>query len=241
MTPADRAAKERKQKIFVAVGGLILLALMAIQLPKILGGGSSAAAPAATIDTGGTPTSTPVSLVNPESAPAAGPGQLSSFSEFKGKDPFVQQVTTSPDSSATADTGDAGTAPPADADKTTTPKGFTLGGSSGAAVTVIAVNGARQPLDPGTAFPASDPVFVLVSENPKAKSVVIGIAGGAYASGSKVTKLVAGKPLVLVNTTTGARYKLVLVSVGNGAAPAAPSAASAQASPKTPTTPASTP
>jgi hypothetical protein len=65
-------------------------------------------------------------------------------------------------------------------------------------------------------------VFVLVAEQQGSKSVVVGIAGGAYASGSRTAKLVIGKPLVLVNTTTGARYKLVLVAVGNGQSTTAP-------------------
>ena len=83
-------------------------------------------------------------------------------------------------------------------------------------MTVISVNGARQALEPGAVFPAADPVFVLVAENPKAKTVIVGVAGGAYANGARTTKLEVGKPLVLVNTTTGARYRLVLVAVGEG-------------------------
>ena len=39
-----RAARDRKQKIFVVVGGLFLLALLAIQLPKLLGGSEPTAA-----------------------------------------------------------------------------------------------------------------------------------------------------------------------------------------------------
>ena len=100
-------------------------------------------------------------------------------------------------------------------------------------MTVISVNGARQTLSAGSAFPATDPVFVLVAENVKAKTVVIGVVGGAYKNGSPTTKLKVGKPLVLVNTTTGARYRLVLVSVGTGAAvPTAPAS-----TPTAPTTP----
>ncbi len=51
MTPEARAARERKQKIFVAVGGLFLVALLALQLPKLLGGsgGDAAAAPTTTV------------------------------------------------------------------------------------------------------------------------------------------------------------------------------------------------
>ncbi len=67
-------------------------------------------------------------------------------------------------------------------------------------------------------FPAGDPLFVLVAEKPGSKSVVVGIAGGAYTGGHKTATLKVGKPLTLVNTTTGARYKISLVSVGSGEA-----------------------
>jgi hypothetical protein len=96
-------------------------------------------------------------------------------------------------------------------------------------VTVISVNGARQTLAPGMAFPTADPVFVLVSEQPGAKSVIVSVAGGAYANGDRATKLKLGQPLVLVNTTTGARYRLVLVAVGNGAVAAPQSPADGEA------------
>ena len=80
----------------------------------------------------------------------------------------------------------------------------------------MTVNGARQMLEPGMKFPAGDPLFVLVAEKPGSKSVVVGIVGGAYADGDETTTLKVGKPLTLVNTTTGARYKISLVSVGSG-------------------------
>ena len=112
-----------------------------------------------------------------------------------------------------------------------------MGETDAAAVTVISVNGARQTLVPGAAFPAADPVFVLVAEQPQAKTVVIGIAGGAYASGAPTTKLKVGKPLVLVNTTTGARYRLVLVAVGNGTATAGAATAPQAPAGAAPTTP----
>ena len=112
-TANARAARERKQKIFVAVGGVVLLAILAIQLPKLLGG-SETATPvdtqttvAETTSTGETtstptPTTTPpsgrtsVSLPDTDRPLALGPGQFRSFSAFTRKDPFVQQLA-SPD------------------------------------------------------------------------------------------------------------------------------------------------
>ena len=215
------AARERKQKIFVAVGGLMLLALLAIQLPKIMGGSASEAS-ATTETTVAGDAATPSPSVPSGAVPAAldtggaGAGQLRSFGVFDRKDPFVQQIED-----PAADSGDGGggagdggsgsgdTKPPPSED-------FSTDDPAAPAVTVISVNGARQALSAGAAFPVADPVFVLIAESPKAKTVTVGIAGGSYANGAGGTKLRVGKPLVLVNTTTGARYRLVLVAVGEG-------------------------
>ena len=240
VTPAERAARERKQKIFVVVGGVVLLGLLALQLPRLLGGSSSSAAPAVETTAGDpaattgtqTPTQTRVVLLDTDRPLAPAPGKLSSFTVFTSKDPFIQQVVSpSPPggSPGTAGGKQSGTKDSPEASS----KGFTVGGAPATLATVISVNGARQVLVPGAAFPAADPVFVLVGEQPDAKAVVIGIAGGAYASGAKTTKLKVGKPLVLVNTTTGARYRLVLVAVGNGSTstPAVPGAGSSTKQP----------
>jgi hypothetical protein len=230
MSPQDRAARERKQKIFVVVGGLFLLALLAIQLPKLLGGSESSAAGTTTttttaVDGESTPPvddAVPVSvaLTDTDRRLAPLPGQLRSFGTFARRDPFVQQVVSpEAEGGGGGSGGDGGPGAPGGEPKTpvdTPSKGFTVGPTSATRVTVVSVNGARQLLAPGSAFPAADPVFVLVAERPGNKSVVIGVAGGEYASGDRTTSLKVGKPIVLVNTATGARYRLVLVAVGNG-------------------------
>ena len=221
MTPEARAARERKQKIFVVVGGLALLAMLAFQLPKLLGGSSTPEAAATTTTesavpaTPATPGASPVVLVGqPET------GKLTSLSSFKAKDPFVQQVVTQNG----ADEPSEGEAPKevsggtgAGSPKAEKPTTFTTGKSpAAAAMTIVVVNGTRQVLQPGMKFPAADPMFVLVAEKPGSKSVVVAIAGGAYAGGRTTTTLKVGKPLTLVNTTTGARFRISLVSVGSG-------------------------
>ena len=219
MTPETRAARERKQKIFVAVGGLFLVAMLAIQLPKMLGGSSSpeAVPVTTTTDATGLPAqsspagTTSVALVaeSPEAA------KITSFSAFTLKDPFVQQVTTQ---SAVAPEGSGTTAAKSDGVASTEvpTKEFATGKPAGAAATIVTVNGARQVLEAGARFPTEDPLFVLVAEKPDSKAIVVGIVGGAYAGGAKTTTLRVGKPLTLVNTVTGAKYKISLVSVGSG-------------------------
>jgi len=241
MTPDARAARERKQKIFVAVGGVALLALLAFQLPRLLGGsGGSEAALTTTTATGPVAqaqatatqanaaqgatspraTAAPVALAAGTYPVASVSDKLSSFGSFKRKDPFVQQVTAA-DLTAT---GGSTAAKPSGAKQPAKPasvsKKFSLTTKTAAvpALTVISVNGERQALQTGARFPSSDPVFVLVAEHPESKSVVVGVVGGAYSGGSETAKLVQGKPVSLVNTTTGARYRIVLVAVGSGAA-----------------------
>lgn len=228
MTPEQRAARERKQKIFVAVGGVVLLALLAIQLPKILGGSSpSEAAPPTTTEAPSTasdspPSATAAALGGTSLPPAVEGAKLRSFSVFARKDPFVQQVVTPTEAPSGGPSG-AGTeekAAPKGAEKPATAK-FTSGGTATDSVTVIRVNGSPEALEQGTTFPATDPVFVLIAESPKRRSVTVGIAGGSFANGAKAIALKVGKPLVLENTATGAKYKLVLVSVGDGSRPSA--------------------
>jgi hypothetical protein len=221
---AARAARERKQKIFVVLGGIVLLGLLAFQLPKILGGSGSAAAPPSAETTGGeselgTPgtTATPVALVDTDRPLVLGPGHFRSFSQFELKDPFVQQITerkTTETVSRPAPTRSASrprTRPKAPS------RSFSVGGAA-AGATILSVNGIRHVLEPGGVFPASDPVFALVSEQPGAKTVVVGLRGGKYSNGDRRLTLRVGKQVVIENSTTRARYRLTLVKAGDGKA-----------------------
>jgi hypothetical protein len=226
VTPDARAARDRKQKIFVVVGGLFLVALLAFQVPKLLGGSSSPEAAATTTETSALPgqvTPPPTGTATP-TTPASSPtmvaatAKLGSLSFFKPKDPFVQQVKTPGAAGATGPTNGGGAAKTSTAKAS--PEKFSTTSKAAASATIVTVNGARQVLEPGMRFPTSDPLFVLVAEKPDAKAIVVGIVGGSYSGGDKTTTLKVGKPVTLVNTTTGARYKISLVSVGSGEEPA---------------------
>lgn len=253
--PDLKAQKERKQKIVLAVGGVLLVGVLALQLPKLLKGSSApAAAPATTAGAtipaapGAVPGSTPapVNVVASASSahvagvvlpstqtPSAGQGQLWSFSRFKSKDPFVQQVSD-------GTTGSGAPSPSAPG----TPSGV-AGGASGAggsptpaapsappAYATLLVDGRPQQLILKGLFPKSDPIFVLVKLEDK--TARIGVAGGSF-TGGKTLVLEIGKRVTLMNTTTGQRYVVKLVYVGDqpetiagfkgGPAPAAPATA----------------
>ena len=238
--PDLKAQKARKQKIILAVGGVLLIGVLAFQLPKLLkhSSSTSAAAPTTVATSAGaqtpnggtvTPPSSPSAPVNvsaskssaqlagvvlsPATTPPAGQGQLWSFSRFKSKDPFVPQVKDSSVSSGTTAAGPSG-------GKTTTSGGTT--GATGAAGTpptvaapiayaTLLVNGRPQQLTLKEQFPKADPTFVLVKLI--GENARIGVAGGSFTAGNTVL-LRLGKKVTLMNTTTGQRYVVKLVYVG---------------------------
>jgi hypothetical protein len=91
----------------------------------------------------------------------------------------------------------------------------------------LSIDGVPEGVNVKSDFPSASPVFHLVSATKK--TAVITIAGGSLANGAPTLTLRLGKPVTLMNTADGTRYKLVLVSTSTAAAvpPAqAPSGAS---------------
>jgi hypothetical protein len=237
-------AKQKKQKILLAVLGVLFVGLLAFQGPKVwkkLHASSSTVQrpsydqkPAGTATTpslaaptlGGSqaPSSSPSTDPSLASAPAPtlADGQLTSFSRFASKDPFAQQISDEKSSSSTASSAgskSAGGSKPS------------LGGSASAptpGTAVISVNGTLYTVAVGSDFPeasATDssitPLFHLVSVT--AHTAKISIVGGSYSSGAATVTLQENKPVTLMNTADGTRYKLILKPVGTAvAAPAAP-------------------
>ncbi len=239
--PDLKAQKARKQKIILAVGGVLLVGVLAMQLPKMLkhGSSSSAPTPATITNADGTtttlpPVSTPVTLGAPAApinvsaakssalvagvalsqatTPDAVQGQLWSFSRFKTKDPFVPQVKEGSSSSGPTTSSPPGA--PGTAGGTTGSPGGTGNPPTVAALPTFAtliVNGHIQKLTLKDAFPKADPIFVLV--NLKGDTARIGVAGGAFTAGNTIL-IQIGKKVTLMNTTTGQRYVVKLVYVG---------------------------
>lgn len=246
----DPKAKAKRQKIIAAVGGVILLGVLAFQVPRTMkmlnpptdSSSSPSSAPATTTSStaapiaapslaGGNATAAPPAapggdgLSDPDAVPAAASGQLLAFGLFRSKDPFVQQLRVGATGSSGASGGAAPAAPTA-AKAVTVAKPSTGGGSIGRgsssrssaftthrAVTkaVVSVNGTPESVRVGGQFPASSPVFKLVSLTKSAAKV--GIAGGTLQSGDATVTLTKNKPVTLLNTSSGTRYVLRLVSV----------------------------
>jgi hypothetical protein len=165
-------------------------------------------------------------------------GQLVAFDVFETKDPFRPQVTNADlaasdgssaatqdaagaasGSSATPTTTTAASKPPT-ATTTMTAVPATSGPSEttttsttakpAAPTVVISVNGVSSHVASGGTFPSGTPVFRLVSwTRGKAR---IGIVGGSYSTGDPTLELTLEQPVTLQNTSTGQRYKLILLS-----------------------------
>jgi hypothetical protein len=257
-------AKQKKQKILLAVLGVVFLGLIAFEAPKVMKRLHPAppVRPSASTSTTTAPTGTPTlaapslrgaqapgvttsgstSPLASAPAPALQDGQLASFSRFASKDPFTQQLsdTKSSSPSSTSTSPSAGAAPG--------PSVPTLPGNAPApGSAVISVNGTLYTVATKTDFPQPTstaptlvPVFHLVSVT--AHTAKISIAGGSYATGAPTVTLRENKPVTLMNTADGTRYTLILkplgtdVSAGASAPSGSSSAGSATATTPTQTT-----
>jgi hypothetical protein len=219
----DAKAKAKRQKIILAVLGVVFIGVLAWQVPSVLKMMNekpppTATPPPAAAPLPGTPvTGTPVAatgapvpagtLADSDPAAQAAGGQLVTFDRFESKDPFQQQLSDEPAPAAQDDA-------PADAPASGQPSGSTAQPPPPAApaptTAVITVNGTKETVSVGGTFPQADPVFVLVAVTKSTAKV--GVSGGSLATGSQAVTLKKGKKLTLENTVDGARYVLVLVS-----------------------------
>jgi hypothetical protein len=157
-------------------------------------------------------------LADTDPVPVPGPGQLVSFGRFVSKDPFVQQTgrQCADDSGQTivcaGGSGSRASARPKKPAVETTPSVTvqrTTPTNSSIGAAQISVNGASESVAVGASFPVSDPMFKLVAAT--GKSARIAIDGGSYADGSATITLKKGRPVTLVNTADGTRYRLLLL------------------------------
>jgi hypothetical protein len=238
----DPQAKAKRQKIIAAVGGVLLLGLLAFQVPRTMkmlhppseSSSSSSSTPAATTPAtastsvpaggGGNVTAAAVSggdgLTDPDALPAPQSGQLLAFGRFRTKDPFVQQLDASgPTGASGATAKPAATQPTAASTPAATAVPKTAGSSSPTPRTLqVVASTARISVN-------GSPQTVQVGRSfPSADPVFklvsltrtaarVGIAGGSLESGAAAVTLTKGKALTLLNTADGKRYVLRLLSI----------------------------
>ncbi|MEP6909982.1 MAG: hypothetical protein ABI896_06060 [Actinomycetota bacterium] len=221
----DAKAKAKRQKIIAAVGGVILLAVLAYEVPSLMKtmnkkppvASTAPAPPPAAVVPGaapvvpGTPVSAPATgaLSDSDLAPQAAAGQLLSFDRFPGKDPFKQQANTVKSKAPPSGAADVTPTPPPPPPPPPPASGGSPSPKQGTAT--ISVNGTSERVSTGASFPAADPVFKLVSLT--STTAKIAIAGGSLSTGSGTVTLTKGKKVTLMNTADGTRYELKLISL----------------------------
>jgi hypothetical protein len=222
-----REAKDKRTKKLAAVLAVVLVAVLAYEVPKVMHNGSSTAAPpAATTPTDTTATGVPVTapgtaaaavtptastkLPNSDVQPARSKSTLLAFTHFSGKDPFVQQVSnaTTPVQTASASVPASSGGSSSSASNGTQTKHVRTLAATGTAR--ISVNGRIQLVRVGATFPSANPLFRLVAvTNGVAR---IAIANGSYSSGAHTISLSTGRSLTLVDTADGIRYRIRLIT-----------------------------
>jgi hypothetical protein len=249
----DLKAKAKRQKILAGVLGVIFLGVAGFMGPKTLKQltgpkvdplRAAQEASSTTTTTGAVPVTPPSLGGSPAPAQPAGSAdlasaavttttaidQLTSFSRFESKDPFVQQVTPEGATGSSGssfgsptESGGSGSPPPPPPPPPPSPKPAPppKAPTPQPTAAVIAVNdGAPQLIHPGVDFPLTpyEAIFHLVSLRPGVAKIAI--AGGSYTSGAATVTLKKGKPLTLENTADGTRYVLRLLWTGDGVPPA---------------------
>ena len=230
-------AKEKKQKIIAAVGGVLLLALLAYQVPKLMKHGQHAPVPQSGNPSATASTTTPGSTAAPTATGTAqltaSNTKLASFTLFSSKDPFVPRVSDKIPSSTPATSTPAATTPPAaststpkgsgpmfgtvDGPATATPSptgGTTAAPSSQLPGATLKLNGTKIRVQLGQAFPKNQPIFRLAGI--KKGSVRIALVKGGLADGTSAVTLAKRHPLTLVNTADNKRWTIVLLSANKG-------------------------
>jgi hypothetical protein len=174
-------AKAKRQRIILAVLGVVLVGVLAWQIPGLLAimnkkppAPATTAAPVAPAPGTAVP-GTAVSavpsgtLVDSDPAAQAGGGQLVSFDRFASKDPFQPQLgqrTARPAAPAPAPGGKTrtpATAPGSGSGSGSAPAPTPPAPATAPTSARISVNGVAEQVDVGGTFPAEDPVFVLAS------------------------------------------------------------------------------
>jgi hypothetical protein len=198
----------RRQKIFIAVGSVLLLAILGYELPKLLGGkGDKNAAPGLTIVSPGAgvvgaPPPVPAGKLPPTDRVVVvrDSGQLISFGLFKSKDPFVQQLSTTEEPTGVP-------APPPPPTKTTATPTSTTPQEPGVGVTPVvttpsstpgsSAGASGQPVapgltpTPGTTTPTAPPPVpteALISTNGLCERIAV---NGTFPTSENIFRLVS--------------------------------------------------
>ena len=204
---AARNAAETRKKIVLAGLVVVLIALLAFELPKIMNRSSS---PSSTASTSVVTTASPtVTLGGSRPVTAADAKRLRLIRRLEAKDPFVPLIRESTSTSSAAPVAKRkahavrrhhSKPKPAVAK----PVHFTPAAPTAA---VIRTNGQRQVVAVSQVFNIGDAKFRLVGVTRKAMRIAA--VGGAFSGSKHAIRVRKGHPLKLANTATGIQYRLL--------------------------------
>ena len=209
---AARNAAERRKKLILVGLVVVMVALLAFQLPKLLKRGESSATSLQAIST---TTGTAGSTGAPASAsgPAKGAeARVRAIRRLSAKDPFVPLIRDNPVSASATPATPAASRPRvrrvSRAIRVTVPKAprRAVARALKPNAAALVVNGRRQVVGVREAFGAGDITFRLVSVTPK--TMRLRVLGGAFAGGKHVITVRKGHRVTLVNTATGVKYSV---------------------------------
>jgi hypothetical protein len=229
----DPKAKAKRQKIIAGIGGVILLGVLAFQVPRTMkmlnpptdSSSSSSSAPATTTPATATPIAAPSlaggnataapaaapggdGLTDPDAVPTPESGQLLAFGLFRSKDPFAQQlqVGATGSSGAVPSSGDSVSSGPAGAKSAASITVAPNAGSSSSGS-----SGGGKSKSSGSTAPAASTAAAstaVISVNGAPESVQV---GGQFPAASPVFKLVS-------LTKTGAKVGIAGGTLQSGSA-----------------------
>jgi len=215
MTPTSAAKaradkKVKRQKQFIAVGSVVLLAIVGFQMSKLMSHGEKSAAPATTATSAGGAPATPVPTATlPDTdrlVVQRNTDQLLSFGLFESKDPFVQQLSEPAPTPAPAPAPSTPSLPKATPKTATTPQNPAGPGPTPATTTTPspATDGtgvprpSDQPASPGApsggsssgapAAPTAPASAVLIATNGVCQQLAV---DGTFPSGEDIFRVVS--------------------------------------------------
>jgi hypothetical protein len=201
---AARDAAETRKKLLLAGLAVVLVALLAFELPKIMKRSSSSSSTASTsVATTANPA---VTFGGSTPLTAAEAKRLRLIRRLEAKDPFVPLIRESTSTSLPAHAVRArhskpGLAKPVHV-KPTAP-----------AAAVIRTNGQRQVVGLSQVFNVGDAKFRLVAVTRKAMRIKV--IGGVFAGGKQGIRVRKGHPLKLANSATGVQYRLLFTAAAS--------------------------
>jgi hypothetical protein len=210
---AARNAAERRKKLILVSLVVVMVAVLAFQLPKLMKRGESSATSLQAISTTNGTTAGSTGALASESAPAKGTeARVRAIRRLSAKDPFVPLIRDNPAAASSSPAAPAASRPQvrrvSRAVRVTVPKAprRAVARALKPNAATLVVNGRKQVVGVRETFGAGDITFRLVKVTPK--TLRLRIVGGDFAGGKRTITVRKGHRVKFVNTATGVEYSV---------------------------------